>query len=73
MTMFAAGARVTLQALEHSRAVVLGGSALDGARHMWWNFVSSAPQRIERAKADWREGRFTGVPGDPGFIPLPDS
>jgi len=40
---------------------------------MWWNFVSSAPQRIERAKADWREGRFTGVPGDPGFIPLPDS
>ena len=28
-------------------------------------------ERIERAKSDWREGRFQGVPGDDEFIPLP--
>ena len=31
-------------------------------------------ERIERAKADWREKRFPKVPGDEvEFIPLPDS
>ena len=30
-------------------------------------------QRIERAKDDWRSGRFPKVPGDEQeFIPLPD-
>src|SRR3546814_7257417 len=40
-----------------SRLMLLGGDAMDGERHIWWNFVSSSPERIERAKADWREGR----------------
>jgi hypothetical protein len=39
---------------------------------MWWNFVSSSRERIEQAKADWREGRFGKVPGDDEFIPLPE-
>jgi len=26
---------------------------------------------IERAKADWAEGRFAEVPGETEFIPLP--
>ncbi|WP_456303902.1 pirin-like C-terminal cupin domain-containing protein [Acidisphaera rubrifaciens] len=39
---------------------------------MFWNFVSSRPERIEQAKADWRAGRFARVPGDEAeFIPLP--
>ena len=44
---------------------------MDGARHVWWNFVSSSSERIEQAKADWREGRLGSVPGDTEFIPLP--
>jgi redox-sensitive bicupin YhaK (pirin superfamily) len=55
-----------------AKAMLLGGAAMDGPRHIWWNFVSSSKERIERAKADWREGRFAKVPGDPEFIPLPD-
>ena len=43
-----------------------------GERHVWWNFVSSSRERIEKAKDDWREGRFGKVPGDDEFIPLPD-
>jgi len=55
-----------------TRALILGGAPLDGERHLWWNFVSSSPERIERAKADWVEGRFGRVRGDDEFIPLPD-
>ena len=40
--------------------------------HVWWNFVSSRKERIEQAKADWKAGRFDGVPGETEFIPLPD-
>jgi redox-sensitive bicupin YhaK (pirin superfamily) len=61
-----------LTALDRARVVLLGGAPLDGERHIWWNFVSSSPERIERAKSDWRERRFPVVPGDEQeFIPLP--
>jgi len=63
---------VTLQGEEGSRVMVLGGEAL-GERDIWWNFVASTSARIERAKEDWRAGRFGKVQGDDEFIPLPDS
>lgn len=49
---------------EAARVVFLGGEPLDGERHIWWNFVSSSPERIERARTDWERGRFDPVPGD---------
>ncbi len=53
--------------------MLFGGAPLDGERHIYWNFVSSSPERIERAKRDWQEGRFPRVTGDETeFIPLPD-
>ncbi len=62
---------IRLEAEIASHVMVIGGDPL-GERHIWWNFVSSAKDRIEQAKADWRAGRFDGVPGDPELIPLPD-
>ena len=51
--------------------MLIGGAKLDGERHICWNFVASSKERIERAKADWKEGRFPKVPGDEvEFIPL---
>jgi redox-sensitive bicupin YhaK (pirin superfamily) len=64
---------VTMTARSSARAMLLGGAALDGPRHVWWNFVSSSAERIEQAKADWREGRFGKVAGDAELIPLPPS
>jgi redox-sensitive bicupin YhaK (pirin superfamily) len=59
---------------EPARLVLVGGETMDGPRHIWWNFVSSRPERIEQAKADWKAGRFGTVPGDADeFIPLPDA
>jgi hypothetical protein len=56
-----------------ARFVVIGGETMDGPRHLWWNFVSSRPERIEQAKADWKAGRFDPVSGDTEeYIPLPD-
>jgi redox-sensitive bicupin YhaK (pirin superfamily) len=59
---------------EAARIVLVGGETMDGPRHIWWNFVSARPERIEQAKADWRAGRFDTVPGDAEeYIPLPDA
>ncbi len=69
--MIVAAEGLALRAAEASRVMIIGGEPL-GERHIYWNFVSSSRERIEQAKADWREGRFGQVPGDDEFIPLPD-
>ena len=67
------GDRVDLTATADAHFVLVGGAAMDGPRHIWWNFVSSRQDRIEAAKADWKAGRFALVPGDTTeFIPLPE-
>lgn len=67
----AVSGRVT--ALEPCRLVIIGGEPL-GTRYMWWNFVSSRTERIERAKADWRDGKFGTVVEDPDErAPLPSA
>ena len=60
-----------LTARSDARVMLVGGAPLDGPRHRFWNFVHSSRERIEEAKADWRAGRFVGVPGETEFIPLP--
>ena len=73
MLVFTSGAEVHLRAETDARLVLLGGAPLDGPRHICWNFVSSSKERIERAKADWKAGRFPKVAGDEQeFVPLPD-
>ena len=72
LLFFPARADVALKASGRARLLLLGGEPLDGPRHLWWNFVASSPERIERAKADWRAGRFAPVPGETEWIPLPE-
>jgi redox-sensitive bicupin YhaK (pirin superfamily) len=73
LIVFRPGDAMTVTAASEARVVLVGGAALDGPRHIWWNFVSSRKERIEQAKADWKLGRFDTVPGDEAeFIPLPE-
>jgi len=73
MIILDAGERVPIKAISDARVMLLGGAPLDGERHVWWNFVASSKERIERAKEDWTQGRFGKIPGDDvEFIPLPD-
>jgi hypothetical protein len=72
LLVFKPGDRITVTATAPARIAVVGGAAMDGPRHIWWNFVSSRKERIEQAKADWKAGHFEGVPGESEFIPLPE-
>ncbi len=73
MLVIASLADVAVRAHGPARVMMLGGAPLDGPRRIWWNFVSSSPERIEQAKRDWREGNFAPVPGDDERIALPDA
>jgi redox-sensitive bicupin YhaK (pirin superfamily) len=73
LLVFRPGDAITIAAASDAHLVLLGGAAMDGPRHIWWNFVSSRKERIEQAKADWKLARFDTVPGDDKeFIPLPE-
>ncbi|MBE9206595.1 pirin family protein [Nostoc sp. LEGE 06077] len=65
------GDEVKVSAIAAARCIVIGGEPL-GKRYKWWNFVSSRPERIEQAKADWRNNRFAQVVDETEFIPLPE-
>ena len=72
LAVLPAGKDVEIRAAADTHVMLCGGDPLDGERHLYWNFVSSSRERIERAKADWQALRFGAVPGETEFIPLPD-
>jgi hypothetical protein len=72
LLIFRPGDRITVKTSKPTRMMFLGGDALEGPRHIWWNFVSSSQERIEQAKQDWKTGRFDHVPQEHEFIPLPE-
>ena len=66
------GKSAALRAMGDSRIMLLGGDRFPTPRHIWWNFVASSQERIDRAKERWRRGQFPAVPGETEFIPLPN-
>jgi redox-sensitive bicupin YhaK (pirin superfamily) len=77
MMVFRPGDRLSVTAGEDgARLMLLGGATMNGSRYIWWNFVSSSPDRIEEAKrawmqGDWAAGPFRLPPGDDAeFIPI---
>lgn len=51
---------------------IFGGEAFAEPRHIYWNFVATSTELIERAKENWVAQRFPKIEGETGFIPLPD-
>lgn len=77
MAVVKEGDDLLLEASEDFFVMILGGSAV-GERFIFWNFVSSSAQKLENAKAEWRNGpskdnsSFHPVPDDClEYIPLP--
>ncbi|MCW1984367.1 pirin family protein [Novosphingobium capsulatum] len=66
------GAEVVIESTTGARVMLMGGEPFPEKRHIFWNFVSSRPDRLEQAKADWKEDRFAHVPEEHEFIPLPE-
>jgi redox-sensitive bicupin YhaK (pirin superfamily) len=73
LVVFLAGAPVEFSAAEESRFMILGGDRLEEPRFMWWNFVSTRHELIEKARIDWRDRNFTPIPNETGFVPLPQN
>jgi len=72
MLVLTEGETPSVTSAEGAHLMVIGGAPI-GPRKLWWNLVSSRPERVEQAKSDWTEGRFAKVPGDEDeFIPLPE-
>ena len=44
---------------------------LDGARFIWWNFVSSRRERITAAASEWSAHQTPRIEGETEWIPLP--
>lgn len=60
----------TIHAAGPATVLVLGGDPLT-PRHIWWNYVSSDPERIRAAHQRWQDDAFPGVPGEVGRIDGP--
>lgn len=72
MLVFRQNAEPVIISREKTTLMLLGGEPL-GERFIWWNFVSSRRERIDQAKADWKEGRIILPPNDNHeFVPLPE-
>jgi redox-sensitive bicupin YhaK (pirin superfamily) len=71
LAVLAPGAKIRLRANGEASAMLLGGDRFPTARYIWWNFVASSQERIERAKERWVNRQFPPVPGETEFIPLP--
>ncbi|MDA9982839.1 pirin family protein [Gammaproteobacteria bacterium] len=72
MAVIRTGALVSIQSNLAARVMIIGGEPFPEKRNIWWNFVSTSPERIEQAKQQWKERCFDQVPGETEFIPLPD-
>ncbi|AWK05395.1 hypothetical protein HYN56_14585 [Flavobacterium crocinum] len=57
---------------ENSTVYIFGGEPFPEEHFIFWNFVSSDKNLIEKAKKDWTEQTFPKVPGETEFVPLPE-
>lgn len=72
LAVLAPGAAIDLAAPAPARVLLIGGPPV-GRRLIDWNFVASTRERIDAARAAWRERRFPAIPTDDReFIPLPE-
>jgi redox-sensitive bicupin YhaK (pirin superfamily) len=71
MAVLTPGKSATITARGDAVVMALGGEPV-GPRHIDWNFVSSSPERLDQARADWAAGRMKLPDLDnEEFIPLP--
>ncbi len=55
----------------NTHLLLFGGEPFPEERHIYWNFVSSSKERIERAKTDWAQKTFPMMQDDKTYVPLP--
>lgn len=56
----------------HTHILLFGGIPFPEERFIYWNFVSSNKEKIEKAREDWKNKKFPKVAKDTSYIPLPE-
>jgi redox-sensitive bicupin YhaK (pirin superfamily) len=62
----------TFDMAENSTIYIFGGDPFPEERIIYWNFVASTKELIEKAKEKWLAQTFDKVPGETEFVPLPE-
>jgi redox-sensitive bicupin YhaK (pirin superfamily) len=57
---------------ENTTIYIFGGDPFPEERIIYWNFVASSKELIEKAKEKWLAQTFDKVPGETEFVPLPE-
>lgn len=57
---------------ENTTIYIFGGEAFPEERIIYWNFVASTKELIEKAKDEWLAQTFDKVLGENEFVPLPE-
>jgi redox-sensitive bicupin YhaK (pirin superfamily) len=71
LVVFSPGVQIVLHTKRGAHIMLLGGDPFPEPRHVYWNFVSSSPERIRQAADDWSNGRFPRIAGEADFVILP--
>ncbi|GGD94025.1 pirin family protein [Planktosalinus lacus] len=61
---------VTIKPKTH--LLLFGGKPYEEERFIYWNFVSSDKNKLEKAKIDWKNNAFLKVPGDTTYVKMPE-
>jgi redox-sensitive bicupin YhaK (pirin superfamily) len=72
MLIFDINDHLHLKLAPNTHVMFFGGRVFPEPRHVWWNFVSSSSDKIERAKKRWEQQEFGQVINESEFIPLPN-
>ncbi len=62
----------TFNMAENTTIYIFGGDTFPEERIIYWNFVASTKELIEKAKEKWLAQTFDKVPGETEFVPLPE-
>ena len=57
---------------ENTTIYIFGGEPFTKERLIFWNFVATTQTLIDQAKERWIAQTFPKIPGETGFIPLPE-
>jgi redox-sensitive bicupin YhaK (pirin superfamily) len=64
MIVFEEGSKINVKINKGTHCVLIGGEKFPNPKFIFWNFVSSSKERIDKARNDWNSGNFPQVPGE---------
>lgn len=72
LVTFKKGTSIDFKVLSDAKIMIFGGEVFPEPRHIWWNFVATSKDKIEKAKQMWKNDEFPPVIDETEKIPLPD-